>query len=178
MRFEVGQMIWIGNFSSHTSSYETCPDCGGTGRMRVTFHDDTQVSIECRNCSQGYDPPSGRILVYNPVARAQHVAITGLEIEGGKTRWHVNSHGSGYIIIDDDQAFDTEHEALISAKSRAADYVKEQQDRIFSKEKDSRSWASNASYHRKCLKEAQRQIEYHSAKLAVAVIKAKEPQIT
>ena len=39
------------------------------------------------------------------------------------------------------------------------------------KEQQHRSWAWNATYHRKCLKEALRQVEYHTAKLNVAETK-------
>lgn len=174
MRFEVGQTIWVGDFSPLAPVYETCPDCGGTGRLRVTFHDETQVSIECRNCSSGYDPPTGRIVVHRQAATARQATITGLEIEGGKTRWHVGGYSEGYRIVDDADAFDTKAEALAWAEGRAAAWEQEQRDRIFHKEKDARTWAWNASYHRRCMKEAQRQLEYHSSKLAVAAIKAKE----
>ena len=175
MRFEVGSQIWVGDFSPLAALHEVCPDCGGTGRLRVTFHDDTQVSIACQNCAPGYDPPTGRVLVYRQSAKARLATVTGLEVDGGKTRWHVDGHSGGYRIIDDENAFDTEAEALAWAEGRAAAYEQENRDRVFKKEKDTRSWAWNASYHRKQIKEAKRQLEYHTAKLAVAVVKAKEP---
>lgn len=177
MRFEVGQEIWIGDFSPLAAVYETCPDCGGTGRLRVTFHDDTQVSIECRNCSAGYDPPTGRVVVHRNVGKARKATVTGLEIQGGKTRWHVDGPNYSYRIMDDEDAFDTEAEAVAWAEKKSAAYEQEQRDRIFKKEKDTRTWAWNASYHRRCIKDAQRQIEYHSAKLAAAKVKAKKPEL-
>ena len=175
MRYEVGQQVWIGEFSPLAAVYETCPDCGGTGRLRVTFHDETQVSIECRNCAVGYDPPTGRILVRRNAGKARMATVTGLEINGGQTRWHVDGTDCSYRIVDDADAFDTKDEAMAWAEQKSAAYEQKQRDRIFEKEKDTRTWAWNASYHRKCIKEAQRQIEYHSAKLAVAAVKAKEP---
>lgn len=177
MRFEVGQKIWIGDFSALSPAYETCPDCGGTGRLRVTFHDETQVSIECRNCAAGYDPPTGRVIVYRNAARARHATVCGFENAHGKVRWHVDGDDCSYRVVDDENAFDTENDALTWAKQCAASYEAEQRAKIFSKEKDSRTWAWNASYHRRCIKDAEKQIKYHSEKLAAAMVKAKEPKL-
>lgn len=176
MRYEVGQSIWIGEFSPLAPTHVTCPDCGGTGRLRVTFHDDTQVSIECRNCSAGYNPPTGMVMVYQNAAKARQAVVSGMEIHGGKTRWHVDASSSGYRIVDDEDAFDTQEDAFAWAEQKAATYVQEQRARVSAKEKDTRTWAWNASYHRRQIEESHRQIEYHTAKLNVAAIKAKEKQ--
>lgn len=174
MRFEVGQQIWIGEFSPLAPDYETCPDCGGTGSLRVTFHDDTQVSIECRNCAAGYDPPTGKIIVYRHQGGARLATVCGFENAHGATRWHVDGSDCSYRLIDDDQAFEAEADALAWAKAREGKYEEEQRGKIFSKEKDTRTWAWNASYHRNIIKRAQKDIEYHTAKLNAAKIKAKE----
>lgn len=176
MRYEIGQSIWISEFSPLAPTHVTCPDCGGTGRLRVTFHDDTQVSIECRNCASGYDPPTGRVIVYQNAAKARQAVVSGLEVHGGKTRWHVDASGGCYRTVDDEDAFDTQEAALTQAEQKAATYAREQNDRVSAKEKDTRTWAWNASYHRRRIKDAQHEIEYHTAKLNVAAIKAKEPQ--
>jgi hypothetical protein len=42
------------------------------------------------------------------------------------------------------------------------------------KTKDHRSWAWNASYHRRNIKDLERQLEYHRSKLAVCAANAKE----
>lgn len=176
MRFEVGQEIWIGDFHPLAPGYVTCPDCGGTGRLRVTFHDETQVSIECRNCASGYDAPTGRIVVYRQEASARRAVICGFENAHGKTRWHVDGSDCSYRIVDDEQAFEVEADALAWAKTREGQHEEEQRAKIERKEKDTRTWAWNASYHRNCAKRAQHDLEYHTAKLNVAKIKAKLPE--
>lgn len=176
MRFEVGQQIWIGTFSPLSPVHETCPDCGGTGRLRVTFHDETQVSIECRNCAAGYDPPTGRVIVYRNDAGARQATVTGLEVHGAKVRWHVDACAGSYRIVDDEDAFEIEADALAWAQARAATYEAEQRAKIFQKEKDTHTWAWNASYHRNNIKRAEKDIAYHTAKLNVAKLKAKEPE--
>lgn len=170
MKYEIGQMVWKASWDAH-DAHVTCPDCGGTGRLRVTFHDETQVSIECRNCQSGYDQPTGRVRVYDRQPKAQLVTITGVEINGTETRWR-----SDCYIIDEDVLFADQESALAKARAMCADLDQKDRDKVFQKEKDTRTWAWNASYHRKCLKDAQRNIEYHSAKLAVAKVKAKEKE--
>jgi hypothetical protein len=176
MRFEVGQEIWVGDFSALAPVYEICPDCGGTGRLRVTFHDETQVSIACANCALGYDPPTGRIRVHRQAATARKAIISGLEVNGGKTRWHIDGTECSWRIVEDEDAFETEAEALKWAKEKVARFEAEQRNKIFEKEKDTRSWAWNASYHRREIKEAERRLAYHTAKLNAAVLKVKEPK--
>lgn len=174
MRFEIGQKIWVAEFSPLAPEYVTCPDCGGTGRLRVTFHDETQVSIDCRNCAAGYEPPTGRIVVHRQKASARVATVTGVEMNGRETRWHVDGTASGYRIVDDDEAFTTEADARAFAERKAREWEERERAKIFQKEKDTQTWAWNASYHRRCLKEAQRQVEYHTSKLNVAALKAKE----
>jgi len=55
-----------------------------------------------------------------------------------------------------------------------ADADRAEREKIATKEKDTRTWAWNASYHRRQIKDAKRQLEYHTAKLNVASLKAKE----
>ena len=169
MKYEIGQQVYRATWDTRTA-YVICPDCGGTGRLRVTFHDETQVSIECRNCSVGYDPPTGQIKVYERQPRASITSITGCEIEGTKIDWRT----ADSYRVPEEELF-TDYDACMDfARSKAAKADQEERDRINNKEKDTRTWAWNATYHRNQIKEAKRQIEYHSAKLAVAVVKAKE----
>lgn len=173
MKHEIGQVVWLASFEARTS-YVTCPDCGGTGRLRVTFHDETQVSIECRNCSAGFDPPTGRVKVYDREPRAIEATITGAEIDGDKVEWRTNCHWR----VPENEIFSNRADALFAAREKARQLDREERERVNRKEKDTRTWAWNASYHRRCIKEAQRQLEYHSAKLAVAVLKSKEDKAT
>ena len=180
--YEIGQDVFFASFSSHASEYVTCPDCGGTARLRVTFYDETTVSIPCQNCSRGYEEPTGRISVYCRKGEAKKARISGVEISGGKVEYRAEYHTfdddgrmyTGCNHIDEDKVFLTESDAQSRADLMAAEYDAEERERIFKKEKDRRSWAWNASYHRKEIKEAERRIEYHKKKLAHAAIKAKE----
>lgn len=120
----------------------------------------------------GYDPPRGTVRCYERTGRAHRGTINGIEVSFDKIEYRVDGW-----IIEEDRLSDSEAGALGIAARMAAEYDAEERRRILNKEKDTRSWAWNASYHRKCIKEAQRTIEYHTTKLSVAAIRAKEKNV-
>lgn len=168
MKYEIGQEIWIATWDS-TTDYVTCPDCGGTGRIRVIHHDDTMMSIECAGCSAGYEPPKGYVKVYVRHARAEKTTITGVEVRDGKTEWR----SAKSWCLDEADVYDTEADAFAAALLKAERADREEREKINAKEKPTRTWSWNAHYHRRQIKEAQRNLEYHTAKLAAANLKAK-----
>jgi hypothetical protein len=169
LRFHVGQLVWRASFDCTNDSIE-CPDCGGTGRIRCLLHDDTLVSVECAGCRVGYDPPTGRVRTYRRTGQARATTISGYEVHESKVTWRTTDS----YLVDDENLFATEQEAQTRAAILAAEHDEEELRRIARKEKDTRSWAWNAHYHRKCIKDAEKQIEYHTKKLNVASLKAKE----
>ena len=108
--------------------------------------------------------------MYERRPRASLETIVGCEIEGEKIEWRTNET----YRVDETKLFDNEEDCMAAAREMAAQFDEEERKKILTKEKDTRSWAWNASYHRREIKEAQRRIEYHSSKLAVASLKAKE----
>lgn len=171
-KYNIGDKVYHATFKKHTGVYVECPDCGGTGRMRCIFHDETIVSIVCGSCSPGYDPPTGKILVYNSIESVDLLIITGIEVEADKPTRYKADH----YILDEDHLFNTKDEALVKAKEMHDAHVEMEKDKIYKKEKDTRSWAWNASYHRGLIKRAEKDIIYHTSKLNVANLKKKDNQ--
>lgn len=172
MTFKIGDMVWLARFDATASSVE-CPDCGGTGRLRVTFHDETQVSIHCANCARGYEPPTGRVTVHERKATALYLWVTGMEVNAEGIEYRLSDHATGYGYLSKD-VFATKEEAEARGAEMADAANREELARVYRKERGTRSWAWNASYHRKEIKRCQQEIERHTAKLAVASLKAKE----
>lgn len=176
MKFEIGEVVWWAHPDTTEKTVE-CPDCGGTGRLRVTFHDETQVSIPCQNCTRGFEEPTGRIAYYDRSPSVQQVTITGVDITDGKTEWRTTGSVPGISsrIEEKNLSRDVDEAAKrceeIAEQSNIAELA-----RIMNKEKDTRSWAWNATYHRKEIKECERRIVYHTAKLNAANLKARKPK--
>lgn len=172
-KFNIGDSVWLAAFDAR-DAYVPCPDCGGTGRLRVTFHDETTVSIGCANCAAGYDPPTGRIKVYDRKTQADMTTVTGLEMTGAKVTYRLGGDASHWRSAGPEDVFATREEALVRGQVLADEATEAERQRVFRKERDTRTWAWNASYHRGEIKRAQKSIEYHTAKLNVASVKAKE----
>lgn len=169
-RYEIGERAWRATFES-SESFVICPDCGGSGRIRCLLHDDTMVSVDCEGCKRGYNPPTGRIHVYDRAPRAVLATITGMEITEGKVEYHT---ADSYRVAES-EFFDSESAAMVAAVKIALQADRDERDRIAQKEKPTKTWSWHVHYHRRAIREAQKQIEYHTGKLNVASLKAKEP---
>lgn len=173
MKYSIGQKVWRATFDVEEKHVE-CPDCGGTGRIRVIMADDTIHSIGCGNCSSGFNPPTGTIKYYERSPSATFCNVVGVRLSNGTTEYEV-SGGEGYTwTADEANLSETKEGALEIAQGLALEHTQYELARIAAKEKDTRSWAWNASYHRRAIKEADKQIAYHISKLSVAAIKAKD----
>ncbi len=168
-RFNIGDTVYSASCYWGTT-YITCPDCGGEGRLRVIFHDGEEVSIACQNCSRGYEPPTGKMQIYGYIAEANERVITGMEINASRP----TEYRAGQYILKEDNLFSSKADAMDKAKEHQIELEKEQQEKINNKEKDTRTWAWNASYHKREIKRQEKSIEYHKACLAVANLKKKE----
>lgn len=176
-KFKIGDQVYRPTFENHETSV-ACPDCGGTGRLRVTFADDTTVSIGCANCASGYDVPTGRVKCYDRFPEAKLATISGIEMDCGKIKYKLYAGPHSYWRVEESDLSTDHAAAMIKARAMADKWSEDERARIYRKERDTRTWAWNASYHRNAIKKAQKDIEYHTAKLNVATIKAKDNKAT
>lgn len=172
-KFAIGDTVWLARFDA-SDAYVTCPDCGGTGRLRVTFYDETTVSIGCANCQSGYDEPTGRVKVYERKATAEAITVTGMELTGAKVQYRLGGTASSWRNADECDVFASHEEAMVRAQVVADEATEAERKRVFHKEKDTRTWSWNATYHRNEIRRAHKSIEYHTRKLNVASLKARE----
>jgi hypothetical protein len=170
VKYQIGDRVWRPTWDA-SPAYVTCPDCAGSGRIRLIMADETIVSIDCGGCRCGYEPPTGRVKVYDRRPTVEPGEITGIEVEPDGIKYRV----SGCYGVREEELSADRDEAMAIATRRAEEFDAEERARIATKEKDTRSWAWNASYHRKCIRDAEKSIAYHKSKLAVAAVKAKEP---
>mgnify|MGYP000054708709 CR=1 FL=1 len=114
MRFEIGQAVWTARCQNKERHVE-CPDCGGTGRLRVTFHDDTTASIGCAYCAPGYGEPTGKVRIWDSSPETVLGLVTGVRMSGGKTEWEIAPNW----VFKDEDVFATKEEA--EARASASD---------------------------------------------------------
>lgn len=172
--YSIGDVVWRATADVHEHRV-VCPDCAGSSRLRVILGDDTEVSIECENCKRGFERASGSVIEWVHSPRAVRATISKIRMENDTIEY--GSSDSYYLAPEN--VFQTETDAMARAEELAADWAAQERARIYRKEKDHRSWGWNATYHRRAIKEANRQLAYHTAALSWASKKAKEaPVIT
>jgi len=173
-KFNIGDTVWQAH-AGQSQIWIICPECLGSGRLLVILGDGTEVSIACVCCERGYEGSPGKLSTYDFVAEAYQVTITGVEshmTEGKlKTRYSVGCYSG-----EEENIFATKEEALSRASFLKSLQHIEEDKRMKYKEKQAKTWAWNVAYHRRALREAQRQIEYHTAKLNTVPKNLKEAE--
>ena len=172
-RFSIGDAAWIADCGRHEVN-KPCPVCFGKKRVTVIFGDDTEVSLECDYCKQGFDGPFGYITEYEWLANVRSVTIQKVteEITASGTVYEYGFAGS--YSMKGETVFETKDEALALAEKQAEEHNRELGKKASSaKYKQSRSYSWNAGYHRSEIKREQRSIEYHERCAAICKAHAK-----
>ena len=169
-RFNIGEKVYVAAFERKAITV-TCPDCFGSRRVRVILGDDTEIAIECGGCDPGgYQPPLGYITNYEWAASAELKTVVGIEERAGEpTRYNF----AGSCDFEGNKTFATEEEALAKANELRQAHEDEENRRLMAKTKNTKSWAWNATYHRRLAKKAREDLAYHEAKAVVCAGKAK-----
>lgn len=166
MTFNIGDSVFCAT-SGTTQIWIECPECLGSGRLRVIIGTGEEFSIGCTCCERGYEGSPGRISTYDYQAKTESHTITGIEVQQHEGKLKTTYRTYNYYL-DEANVFATKDEAIARAQQLAQEHAENEQRQLKCKEKDTRSWAWNVTYHRRCIKEAHRQIAYHTSKLHAA----------
>lgn len=173
LNFEIDEWVWFATTESHQRP-EKCPDCQGNRYLTVTMGDGSTVTIDCSLCSVGYEPPRGIVMVNEYTISAGHDYIKGFEVTEEGVSYHL---GSRYRMSESD-LFKTKEEAELRSEALRSAQTAAEMASWQRKEKDTNTWAWNVRYHRAALKEAHRNMEYHSRKLEAARVHMKQERIS
>jgi hypothetical protein len=163
-KYNLGDRVFIVR-QGQTEKYATCPDCAGKRFLTVIMGDDSQVTIPCTGCTCAYDSPRGAVRYYEYEAEIESGTIGAVKILDDTFEYEVPTGCGGYWCKKESEVFATIEEAKEAGKILIAEHNQQEIDNIKKKHKDHRTWAWSATYHRKCIKDAQEKIVYHSARL-------------
>jgi hypothetical protein len=169
--FNIGDKVYTARVEYRAKSI-TCPDCFGKARLTVILGDGEQVQVDCTQCSHGYDGSTGRINSYDYFPEVNERIITGITIKNDGIEYYCSSW-----IIDGEKVFATREEAEKMAIVLTREDEGRELKKLMSKHKDTRSWAWNATYHRGCIRQAEKDLAYHKAKLGYALPHVKEEKL-
>lgn len=168
--YSIGDKVWYAQRKA-VARQELCPDCFGQCALTVIKGDGSQVSIACAGCASGYDTSKGYVTWHGHVIDVAEVVIEKVELTPLKVEYGFH----GCYHADQSCMFDTKEEAEVRALELAEEHNQDELARIYRKEKNNHTWSWNAHYHRDCIKRAEKDLLYHTAKLNVAKVRAKEP---
>lgn len=163
MEIKLGDWVYVATYGMKQKQI-TCPHCLGTAFCTVIIATGEQFTVDCGSCSRGYEGSIGTITDYDYTPEVKYVEINRIEMSINGNEYY---SGEGYTY-DKSKVFLSKDEAKVEAQALTLKYADEQAHKIATKHKDTRSWAWNASYHKKCIEKAKREIAYHSAKLDAA----------
>jgi len=166
-KFKIGDFVWVASFDKKELQ-TTCPDCLGKRELIVILGDDSTVIIPCAGCSSGYREPTGKISYWDWIPTAELQKITGMELSEDTVEYR-----SDYHCLYADKVFATQEEALVAAAKLAEEQNQREQERLFQKEKNNRTWAWHVTYHRRQIKALEKGLEYHRSKLEYAKTKTR-----
>lgn len=172
MKYKMGDTVWFASANSSQKS-EPCPDCFGKRYLTVIKGDGEQVTIDCAGCASGYDPPKGFVTYWKWAVDVELVTIDRVEITPKGVTYGFSGFRGRYSA-DEERLFNTKEEATAKAQLISEEHNAEEIAKIHRKEKHNHTWSWNACYHRRCIKDAEKQLAYHTEKLNVAKEKARD----
>lgn len=167
-KFSIGDTVWRAH-ADRTEKWVTCPDCFGTKTLRVVLGDGTEHTMDCAGCAAGYNPPRGGVQSYDFTPRATNDVITEIRLGPGGVEYTFG----GWIFKESD-VFPTYEEAMARAAELIIEREAEEKAAFLRKTNPNRSWAWHVHYHRDNIRQAERNLAFHTEKLNVARAKAKE----
>jgi hypothetical protein len=150
-----------------------CPVCFGNCKVTLILGNGDDVILPCDYCGKGYEGPRGYVSEYEYTVGYDCGTITeirGVETAAGRTLEYV----AGHSFLKYDAIFSSKEAAEDASKALAEKARQEDRKRAaWLKERISKTYAWNAGYHMRCVKKAQKEIEYHSEKAVLCKAKAK-----
>lgn len=175
--FSVGEPVWWAHCGQREVVHP-CPVCFGKLRVTVILGNDEAISTPCDYCGKGYDGPQGIEREYEWVASPELVTVCGVSTEQDGSKTVARYKSAGYIL-DQEDVFSTREEAVARCVERAAEHkADEDKRRTHMKEHSHKSFSWHVGYHRRQIKEAKRQLEWHEARAIACAGLARTPLAT
>lgn len=171
-QFKIGDSVFCASYGMR-QVYKTCEDCGGTMTMRVILFDGTEHVIECECCRAGWQGSIGKVQTYETWPSVETRIVSGMEINGETIRYRFGGSNS-YNTFDAENVFSTREAAEARADYLADEQKKIEDERFKQKFKNNKTWSWHVHYHRRQIKDAMKNVEYHTSKLNEAKKHVKE----
>ena len=169
---KLGDKAWFPRYENIRKTV-VCPECFGKKYLTVILGDDSRVTIACRGCSQGFDPPRGYIEYYAYETAVKHITIDGMEILRGKeTNYKFNlivgESCYGCQSVKQYELYATKEEAEEKVEKIKKAHNASELVRIHRKGKHDGDWAWHVHYWRDQIRRAEKDIARNKKRLDYA----------
>lgn len=169
--YKIGDKVWWAHCGTREVQH-ACPICFGKKKVTLILGDDSEVECECDFCGKGYQHAIGYVIEHDWVAEPKQITIDGISIDHYGDKRTIRYSYLNYCLYDED-VFDTEEEAKIQCDKKTTEHNENVRKNLYSRAQSShKSYSWSVGYSKREIKEAQRRIEWHQAK-----IKEIEPKI-
>lgn len=158
----IGDKVYWVYSNTNYGKYIPCPMCFGKKVITVILGDDSQVKSECGFCQHGMDRPSGLAKAWEPLTEVRSGTITGISNRDG-LRYEIDRE-----ILYAHETYPTQEIAELvkvekekETNERAAQWFKDNFITCTKKQ----IWS--VGYHRNCIKDAERKIEWHKDRITM-----------
>lgn len=171
--YNIGDTVWWATGGIREVRHE-CPVCYGKCCVTLILGNDDHVQTPCDYCGKGFEGPRGYVIEREYTTEVKEIVLSGKEIRETTAGRSVEYRHNSYILYDG-IICDTKEGAEIERQKIADAHKISELERLQrGKDNNVKSYAWHVGYHQRQLKDAQRQIDYHSKKITYMKEKVKQ----
>lgn len=167
--FQLGDTVYVVQGCRCVPVEKTCPVCFGKRCVTVILGNGKLENVMCEYCGNGYEGPRGYVVDHEPQFAVRQAIITGASFTNHKWEFALDYGRTG---TGESELFRDE-ESAEAARAKLMEEIKKEEacastNRLnYSKTK--LTW--RVGYHRKRIRDLEREVEHHRKLLCVAVEK-------
>ena len=167
--FQLGDTVYVVQGCRSVPVEKTCPVCFGKRCVTVILGNGELENILCEYCGNGYEGPRGYVVDHEPQSAVRQAIITGVSFTNHKWKFALDyGHtGAGESELYRDEA------SAEAARAKLMEEIKKEEASLLANRlnysKTKLTW--RVGYHRKRIRDLEREAEYHRKQLCVVIEK-------
>lgn len=171
--YKIGDKVWWAHCDTREVAYD-CPVCFRKKKVTIILGDGSLIETPCDYCGKGYEGPKGYEKEWEWVAAPELITIDGVSVDERDGERNVRYSHCNYSLYPED-VYDTQEEAQKRCEERSAEHAEQQKQNKHARAQSShKSFSWHVGYSRKKIKELEREIEWHRARVIELTPKIRE----
>jgi hypothetical protein len=160
--FKIGD-VYYRPISAPRQTTITCPICDGKLYITIILGSGEQLQVECDGCDTGLNRPKGTLTEWNQDPATEFFEIASItSFHNGS--WGVMSSSGSTCDFSNLETFEVDALRIATEQSKEV-YERNMAIRLHRK-RETKKAGWSIQYHRQCIKDAERTIQWHQSKIA------------